>query len=187
MNEEIAKALKAPVQSVASMEAELKELELQTARLILRERTANLQDVEERLAEREMIRDVKRQRSFTNGQTLKQLAAADKATQKRCNHRKGGNGVNGILGGQGDDSQYAVADHMFCNGDRWIKCMRCGKTWKPVMPHWFETKEGYDGAMAEYHAALNFQTRNAPSSSYVFKFSDGGDYYREITRGTTLR
>jgi hypothetical protein len=178
---------KATVNNVAEMDAELKRLELETAKLVLLERTANLQDVQERLAEREMIRDTKRQRSITNGQTLRQIAAADLAKERRCNHRKGGNGANGVLGGQGDDSQHAVVDHMFCNGDRWLKCMRCGRTWKPVLRHWFETEVGYLGAVAEYEAAKNMQTRNSPSSSYVFKFSDGGDYYREITRGTTLR
>ena len=172
---------------VDEMAAELKRLELETARLVLLERTANLQDVQERLAEREMIRDTKRQRSYTNGQTLKALAAADAANQRRCNHRKGGNGAAGIIGGQGDDGQYAVIDHTVLNGDRWIRCLRCAKLWKPVLEHWFETREGYLGAVAEYEAAKTFQTRNAPSTSQQFRFSDGGTYFRELTRHTTLR
>ena len=172
---------------VMEMESELKRLELETAKLVLLERQANLQDVTERLAEREMIRENKRQRSYTNGATLKQTAAADKAYQTRCNHRKGGNGVNGILGGQGDDNQYAVVNHTNCYGDAWIRCLRCAKTWKPVLESWFETKEGYNGAVAEYEAAKNFQTRNVPSSAYCYKFSDGGTYYREVTRGSNLR
>lgn len=173
--------------NVAEMETELKRLELETARLVLLERQANLQDVQERLAEREMVRDTKRQRSFTNGQTLKQMAAADKAYQARCNHRKGGNGVSGIVGGQGDDSQYAIVAHSNCNGDMWIRCLRCAKTWKPVLESWFLTNDAYRAAVAAYEAAKQFQTRNIPSSSYCYKFSDGGTYYREITRDTNLR
>lgn len=187
MTEEKVIVTKLSPQSVSELDMELKQLELQTAKLILLERTANLQDVQERLAEREMVRDTKRQRSYTNGQTLKQMAQADKAYQLRCNHRKGGNGVTGVIGGQGDDSQYAIIQHTNCNGDAWIRCLRCAKTWKPVLPSWYETKEGYDGAMAEYNAAKNFQTRNVPSSSYAYKFSDGGTYYREVTRDGNLR
>jgi hypothetical protein len=179
---------KAPVvQSVAEMDAELKALELQAAKLSILEKEANLQDVRERLAEREMKRDNLRMKSYTNGQTLKQLAAADAAAQKRCNHRKGGQGMGAIVGGQGDDSQMSVIKHQFCNGDTWVRCQRCGKTWKPALREMFETEVGYLGAVAEYQAAVNFQTRNITSSSYMFRFSDGGQYYREVTSNSNLR
>lgn len=174
-------------QSIEEMNAEMKSLELQALKLSVLEKEANLQDVRERLEERQLARDTKRQRSYTNGQTLKQTNAADTAYQARCNHHKGGQGMNAIANGQGDDSQYAVIKHMFCNGDTWVSCLRCHKTWKPAMRADFQTDEGYTGAVAEYHAALNFQTRNIPSSSYVFKFSDGGAFFREITKHTNMR
>ena len=173
--------------SIEEMDAELKMLELQAARLSILEKEANLQDVSERLAEREMARETKRMRSRTNGQTLRQTNAADAAFQKRCNHHKGGQGSQGYQGGQGDDPQYAVGKHMFCNGDTWVWCLRCKKTWRPPLKEDYATEEGYIGAFAEYQAALNFQTRNIPSSSYVFKFSDGGLYFRDVTRNTNLR
>lgn len=174
-------------QSASEMTDELKRLELETARLLLAERQANLQDLQERLAEREMTRETKRQRSYTNGQVLMQNNLADAAHQRRCNHRKGGNGADGIIGGKGDDNQYAIIDHTNLASERWIRCLRCGKTWKPVSESWFKTKEEYLQVMSEYYAALNFQTKNSPSSSQQYRFSDNGAYFREITRGTTLR
>lgn len=181
------KDFKADFKTTEQMDAELKELEVQAARLSILEKEANLQDVKERLAEREMVRETKRMRSLTNGQTLKQLLASDRAAQARCNHHKGGQGMNAIAAGQGDDPQYSIFKHMFCNGDTWVSCLRCHKTWKPPLRKNYLTDEGYEGALKDYNAALLFQTRNISSSSYVFKFSDGGDYFREVTDATNLR
>lgn len=173
---------------------ELTEMQLETARLELKakqleilEREANLQDIQDRLAERQLKRTDRAQRSITNGQTLKSLASNDAAHQLRCNHRKGGNGVQGVLGGQGDDSQYAVLKHTFANGDMWVRCLRCGKTWKPPIKSQYKTEEEYLAKFAEWQAATNFQTRNVPSGAVRFQFSDNGQYYREMTANTTLR
>lgn len=173
-------------QTVAEMEEELKSLELQAAKLAILEKEANLQDVRERLAERQMIRETKSMRAITNGQTVRQTNAAIKQRQDNCNHHKGGNGLQGLQG-RGDDPQFAVYKHMFCNGDIWVRCLRCGKMWRPPVEHWYDSHKEYLDAYAEYQAALNFQTRNISSSSYVFKFSDGGAYFREITRNSDLR
>lgn len=169
------------------LDLDIKKAELAAKQLELKERTANLQDVEERLAERELKRENKRQRSLTNGQTLKQLAQNDNAAQKRCNHRKGGNGAQGVVAGQGDDSQYAVLKHTFANGDMWVRCLRCGKTWKPPVKEDFDSEAQFLKAVVEYETAVNFQTRNVPSGSVTFRFSDNGAYYREVTKSTTLR
>lgn len=172
---------------IESLDLEAKKLELQAKQLEILERQANLQDVQERLAERELKRENKRQRSLTNGQTLKQLAANDNAAQKRCNHRKGGNGAQGVVAGQGDDSQYAVLKHTFANGDMWVRCLRCGKTWKPPIKDDFKDEASFLKAVVEYETAVNFQTRNVPSGSVTFRFSDNGAYYREMTKNSTLR
>lgn len=175
-------------------QAELEALQLETARLELeakqleiKERKAHIVDLEEQLANRELQRELKRQRSLTNGATLSQLAAIDRSAQSRCNHKKGGNGAQGVVGGQGDDSQHAVLKHTFGNGDMWIRCLRCGKTWKPAVRSHFKTEEEYLKAVVAYETAVNFQTRNVPSGSVQFRFSDNGDYYREVTKDTTLR
>ena len=170
-----------------ALDLEAKQLEIKAKQLEIKEREANLQDIEERLAERELKRETKRQRSLTNGATLKQLALNDTAAQKRCNHRKGGNGAAGVVGGQGDDSQYAVLKHTFANGDMWIRCLRCGKTWKPPVKENFKTEQEFLAAVAQYEAAINFQTRNVASGSCQFRFSDNGAYYRQVTASSTLR
>lgn len=185
MSEKKAEEVKKP-QSVEEMEIEIKALELEAKRLEVKERKANVQDLEERLAERELKRENKRQRSVTNGATLKQLAVGEKAAQDRCSHKKGGNGHEALAHG-GNDNQYAVIKHQFCNGDVWVRCLRCGKTWKPPIEEDYSTKEAYLKAYVEYQTALSFETRNITSRSTMFKFSDGGQYYRQITRDTTLR
>jgi hypothetical protein len=176
-----------PSKKIDALDAELKQLALENAKLELQEKTLNLQDLQERLAERGMKRENRLQRSVINGQTLKQLSAIDKATQNRCNHKKGGNGAQGVVGGKGDDSQYAVLKHTFANGDMWVRCLRCGKTWKPPVRRAYKTDEAYKGAWAVYEEAKEFQTRNTPSSAYLFRYSDNGEFYREATEATTLK
>lgn len=187
--QEQAKASEAPVKSarLVKMEEELKALELEKAKLEIAEKQANLEDIRERLAERQLKREAVRQTSLTNGATLKQLAEEDKKAQRRCNHRKGGNGAAGVIGGQGDSLDYAVIKHTMLNGDMWIRCQRCGKTWKPPVKEDFKDIEEYAKAYAEYEAAKAFPTKNSPSSSYQFRFSDNGAYFREVTKHSTLR
>jgi len=176
-----------PGSQIAALEIEAKELEITAKKLEILEKQANLQDLQERLAERELKRETKRQRCVTNGATLKSLAANEAAAQTRCNHKKGGNGANGVVGGKGDSPDYAVLQHTFANGDMWVRCLRCGKTWKPPLRDIYDTTEAYLADVASYQAAINFQTKNTPSSSCQFRFSDNGAYYREVTRDATLR
>jgi hypothetical protein len=161
--------------------------------LTLRTKRAEAQDIEERLAERELKRETNRQKAITNGQTLKQIAAGDTAHQKKCNHKKGGNGADGVVRGKGDSTDFAVIKHTFAHGDTWVRCQRCGKTWKPPVKSQFTTRDGnfdehgFDMATRVYETALDFQTKNATSSGVPFRFSDDGEYYREHTASATLR
>jgi hypothetical protein len=172
---------------ILALEKEALRLANLNAELEIKLKRANIQDLEESLAERELKRETKRQRSLTNGQTLLQLEANDKQRQKRCNHKKGGNGVAGVMSGQGDSPNYAIIRHTFANGDTWARCQRCGKTWKPPIRKRCKSQEEYDSLYALYELALQYPTTNIPSSSYVFKYSDNGEFYREATEFTTLR
>ncbi len=184
-----------------SMQLELKKLELEAKRL-------ELQDIQERVDDRKLQRYLKEQRARTNGDTLRSIAENDKVAQERCNHHKGGNGAEAIIGGQGDDSQYAVMKHQFANGDIWVRCLRCGKTWKPPLKEdfYFDKKgrqvakqdgefseEAFHKAEAEYKQAVQFQTRNVMSGSHQLRFTytetgqDASDVYRKSMRHTTLR
>lgn len=175
-----------PVEKTPSRE-ELDRLELEAKQLEVELKKAELLDARDRLAERQMKRETIMQRSITNGMTLAQLKRNDNIAQERCNHKKGGNGAMGVVGGQGDDSTYAVLKHIMCNGDMWIRCLRCGKTWRPPYEEDYTTKEGFAGALAEYKAAKEFSTRNVTSSSNRYQWSDGGALYRKLMKPSTLR
>jgi TolA-binding protein len=185
---------------VEPSDAEMKRAELELKQLEIKAKKAELQDLEERLQERELKRDNKRQRSTTNGATLEQIKRGFEATQSRCNHKKGGNGADGIIGGQGDDSQFCVLKHVMPWGDTWIRCLRCGKTWKPpikeqfmfdekgkVIPNGKYNEAQYNKAVADYQTALQFQTRNVTSGSIQYRYSDGGDDARLKMADVNLR
>jgi hypothetical protein len=172
-----------------AMEAEIKALELEEKQLAVKFQKANLVDMEERLAERELKRESRRQDAQSKGAALSVKAKNEATQQSNCNHKKGGNGAQGVVGGQGDDSQYAVLKHTFANGDTWVRCLRCGKTWKPPVKSDFKNnQEGYASAMEVYKQALQFQTRNVPSKGIVFSYGEGGvELYRENTKNANLR
>lgn len=184
MAEEI-KPTAAKDSKVDAQKAELMELELKAKRLELLEREANLQDVQERLAQRELLREDRIQKFKTKGAVISQEKAVDAQVQSRCKHKKGGNGDKGKY--QGESPYYAVIAHTFANGDQWIRCQRCSKTWKPVKREWFKTDAEYIAALTEYEMAKNFPTNNTPSTSAMFRFSDNGDHYREVTRDANLK
>jgi hypothetical protein len=165
-----------------AMQAELLALELEEKKLAIQFQKANLVDMEERLAERELKRANIRQEAFTKGDTLKSLALNKNAQQKRCNHKKGGNGANGVVGGKGDSPDYALLTHTFAHGDVWVKCLRCHKTWKPPVESEYSSQQSFDLAMQAYKLALEFPTKNTPSGGVQFRYSDGGALYRENTK-----
>lgn len=169
------------------LELEAKKFEFESQQLTLQSKKAELQDLQERLAERELKRENNRQKAVTNGQTLQQIAKNEVANQKRCNHKKGGNGAAGVIGGKGDSPDFAVIKHTFAHGDTWIRCQRCGKTWKPPVKKDYQTDEAYETALRVYEIALEFQTKNVTSSGVAFRFSDNGEYYREQTKHVSLR
>lgn len=186
-NQTETKSAKNNKEELQRLEIEAKQLEIDAKKLELLERAANLQDVKERLADRELKREDRQHKFKNTGQALKSIAAGDLAAQTRCNHRKGGQGADGIIGGRGDDNQYAVLKHTMLNNDMWIRCLRCGKTWKPPVRKFYTTEEAYLEAFVEYKNAKEFQTRNIPSTSMVFQWSDGGTFAREQMASTTLR
>ena len=163
-----------------SNDEQLKELEIQAKQLELLERQANLEDIKERLAEREMKRDQTRLKARTNGATLSSQARDRKQIQDRCNHRKGGDGAHGVIGGQGHDQYYSVIKHTLANGDMIIRCMRCRKMWMHPIRSQYTSDNAFDQAMNEYNTAKLFLTNNRPSTSGRFQWSDGGEYYREL-------
>lgn len=108
--------------------------------------------------------------AVTKGRTLAALAANQNKREERCNHRKGGAGIQSVIEGTGTDNQYAVIKHTFANGDTRVGCLRCGKKWWP----------GDEG----YAEALAFPTINVSSGSIQFRFPDHGAKHRELTKNS---
>jgi hypothetical protein len=187
--------------TAAEVNAELAAKELEIKRLELLEREANLQDLQERLDERQLKRKGRGDVFRGHGQNLRQDAVNRKAKQEICNHHKGGDGAQGVIGGQGDDTQYCVLRHTMGNGDIWQRCLRCGKTWKyPVKASYTVgdklNEAAYNSALSEYHIALKYPTRNHTSGTHTFKWGvvqnaagklEGGEeFYRDKTKAVTL-
>jgi hypothetical protein len=183
--------------TVSEVNAELAAKELELKRLELLEREANLEDLRERLAERKLKRKSQGDVFRGHGQNLKQDAVNRISKQTICNHRKGGDGANGVIGGQGDDMQFAILRHVMGNGDIWIRCLRCGKTWKrPLLNGRTETQMKASAEWAEYDTMLRAQTRNHTSGTHTFqwgvvqngagKLEGGPEFYREKMKSVTL-
>jgi len=110
-----------------------------------------------------------------NGVILEDAARVNKGKSSICTHRKGGTDLNG-LDGNGDSSEYAVWKVQWFDNTTWIRCLRCGKTWKPVRLEQFtnavdfrgnkvyaaaaEAKEAFEEARREYREACAFSTKN---------------------------
>jgi hypothetical protein len=110
-----------------------------------------------------------------NGVTQSAFEKSAQTAQDRCNHLKGGYGAEAVVYGKGGSPyhgavQYAVTDHTFANGDRWISCLRCRKRWKPGNPG--------------YEEALKFPTNNTPSSSITFQGQGFTERHRHATENS---
>lgn len=110
------------------------------------------------------------------------LDAEDRARatyQSKCTHKKGGfwrPRDKGVVYTQGSGSQYAVIKHQHINGDFWIRCLRCGRTWKPPIRADYRNEREFYRAIEEYEAAKNFETNNSTSTSIQCSFRLNGSY-----------
>ena|ERR1035437_709633 len=110
------------------------------------------------------------------GRILTQRDRAVCHRQSLCNHRKGGKIVRSgstlsFPIASGDSAQYAVLKHQMMHGDVWVRCLRCGKWWKPPIRSQYEFDRDFWKAMFEYEEALNFPTRNVMSGSVQLRFT----------------
>jgi len=134
------------------------------ARLELEEKQLDLEIKREAVAKIKSQRAAKLEEARSKMLATKQFLAQREATQKNCNHRKGGIGAEAVMRGQGSDAMYAVFKHRLPCNRYFVLCSRCGKEWHPAQPI-FGIK-----ATAGYDEAINFPTDNSPSSSSTFIF-----------------
>ena len=104
------------------------------------------------------------------------LDAEDRARatfQSKCNHKKGGiwTRKDGKLTFRSACSnQYSVMKHQHMNGDIWVRCLRCGRQWKPPIRADFRDERFFYRALEEYETAVNFETNNTMSTSVQCSF-----------------
>lgn len=194
---------KQPEKVTAVNQPDAQEIELELKKLEIMERKLNLRDLEERLAERELKREAKGSKAKSNARDIADADIQQARREAGCNHRKGGEGYEGYLGQGTDAADHAIHRHRMPNGDIWIRCLRCAKTWKPPVLSLFTDKAGvidkpgYAQAMDEYRAGLMLPTRNKMSESAQFRWTvtdkDGNQHdatqetFREATKHSNMR
>jgi hypothetical protein len=133
----------------------------------LRYKELQIQDIEERIAERtakkERIEEARR----------KQLADFKKGERERlrrqrvCKHRKGGMNNNFA---QGNGANYSVNMNTYPDGRQVIFCTRCGKeVERPTAKLRKEDPERYKQMLEEWNEWSRYPTDNKPSGGKIFE------------------
>lgn len=197
------------------LELEIKKQALEAQALEIEERKYHIVDLKARLADREIVDKQAKEDREQQGRTFAQQDATDLYRYSICTHKKGGlvsPRDQRVLTTGGNAAQYAVMKHQMINGDIWVRCLRCGKTWcPPVEKNFFfdaknrlvAPKDGvfnqarFDRAVDEYKRAMMFETNNSMSTSVQCRFStfdvasgkmvDAADIYRDNISSTNLR
>lgn len=197
------------------MELEIKRQQLEASSLEIEERKYHIKDLKATIADREIREQQIQEDREQQGRTIAQQDATDAYRFSVCTHRKGGMASPRdvrVLTQGGNAAQYAVMKHQMINGDIWVRCLRCGKTWNPPVESnfFFNTKgqrvapkdgvfstEKFNRAVEEYKRATMFETNNSMSTSVQCRFTtidketgriiDAADVYRENIASTTLR
>jgi hypothetical protein len=207
--------LEAAKLQAAQLEIALKQEELVAKKLEIQERLANIDESKKRQSDRDIKRKQAENDLKQKSRVFGQQRATDHLRQNVCSHRKGGMAHARdlrVLHEGGDSEKRSVIRHRMINGDMWIRCTRCGKTWNPpIEKNFYFDAQGNqvappDGAFnlgrfrdadKEYREAIKFTTTGSPSSSVVCSFHkwdpstrtwvDGNKEYRESMASTNLR
>lgn len=200
---------------IKKQELENKKKESESLDLKRTESEYNIKDLKARIADRAHEDLQAMEDRAQQGRTFGQLDAIDRFNWTNCSHKKGGvvsaRDMRALTLG-GNKEQYAVIKHQMINGDIWVHCLRCKRTWlPPVESNYYFTEKGKncapkDGTLnqelfnkvkAQHLEAIQFQTNNTPSGSVVCRFSqieegtgreyDANGQYRENVRSSNLR
>ena len=194
---------------------ELKKAELEAKLLEKQEREYHIKDLKARLADRDTRGEAEKEDRDQQGRHLRPARRNGSLSVRICTHKKGGVVTPRdmrVLTTGGNSIQYAIMKHQMINGDIWVRCLRCGKTWAPPIErnYFFDAKgkqvapqDGefdrakFERARDEYIRATMFETNNSMSGSVQCRFStldvesgkmvDAADKYRDNIAGTTLR
>lgn len=202
-------------EEIAALELSIKKAQLADIELQKQERALSIEEKRGTIADRQTKAKQRQMDREQQGMTFAQQRAAEDAKQAACTHKKGGTVSPRdmkVLHTGGNSVQYAVIKHQMINGDFWVRCLRCGKTWLPPMKEnfYFNAKGKVvapaDGTFNEakftaaeeaYKRAVAFETNNSPSASVQCRFTrwdekseqwvDATKDYRKHVQHTTLR
>jgi hypothetical protein len=200
-----------PTDELAALQLSLIQAQLENANAEKEERKAraeehqlNLLDVRQRVEKRQMDAQQRQESRQQQGRVFAQDAAIEAARQEVCTHKKGGIVTPrdmAVLTTGGDSQQFAVIKHRMIDGNLFVRCMRCSRTWVPPKKEnfFFDRKRNdkdrsdkilkakrmpFEGpqvgifdelsfqiAIEEYKKACAFQTQNKESGSVICQFS----------------
>jgi len=209
-------AEKAERLKLENLELEQRNLieELEAKKYEKERRSLDIQKLKQDLAKEHLVEMQRKQEREAQGRTFLQDEAQDAFRAKKCTHKKGGvvssRDMSALFFG-GNKEQFAVLKHQMINQDIWVRCLRCGRTWKPPVEKDFYFRDGkavapkdgvfdkakFETVKAEYELAVAFPTGNSMSGSVQCRLSqlnketgkmeDASDIYRENVRASNLR
>lgn len=187
--QELKKETLSAAEELAALDLEIKREQLEELKLNRQEREYSIRDLKAKLADREVKEIQLKGDRETRGQAFNKDRLTNELRWRSCTHRKGGKvdgrNMNALYFG-GDNEKYAIMRHQMFNGDIWVKCLRCGCTWKPVVRanFYFDDRgrvvpeklgkfneEAFRKAVMEYQMALQWPTGNTMSGSHQFSFT----------------
>ena len=202
-------------EEIAAIELSIKKAQLADLELQKQERELSIQEKRGTIGDRLNKQKQKEMDRAQQGTVFAAQKREDEAKWSQCTHKKGGVVSQRnlqVLSTGGNSPQYAVLKHQMINGEFWVRCLRCGKTWCPPVEDNFYfnakgkvvapkdgtfSREKFEAAVVEYKRAVQFETNNTPSGSVICKFSkwdekseqwvDATADYRKAVKNTNLR
>ena len=215
MSDEVKKVYANAADEIAAIELSIKRAQLADLELQKQERELSIEEKRGTIADRVTKQKQKLMDREQQGKVFAAQKREDDAKHSACTHKKGGVVSQRnlqVLSTGGNSPQYAVIKHQMINGDFWVRCLRCGKTWLPPVKdnYYFNAKgkqvapvdgvfsqEKFEKSAADYRTAVAFETNNTSSGSVICKFSkwdekseqwvDATNDYRQYVKSTTLR
>lgn len=142
------------------------ELEMELRKIEIEHKQLEIEIQREQVAQIRAKRANRLSEIGNRERATRQLIANTEARQKACNHRKGGMGLQGVLGGQGDSPKYCVIKHVLPDATYLVLCTRCFKEWY----------QGNDvlgrPQTAGFQEAIQYPTDNQESGSSLFRFEN---------------
>jgi hypothetical protein len=212
---EVSKVYSNAAEEIAAIELSIKRAQLADLELQKQERQLSIEEKRGTIADRVTKQKQKAMDREQQGKVFAAQKREDDAKQSACTHKKGGVVSQRnlqVLSTGGNSPQYAVIKHQMINGDFWVRCLRCGKTWLPPVKdnYYFNEKgkvvapvdgtfsqEKFDAAVSAYRVAVAFETNNTASGSVICKFSkwdekseqwvDATNDYRQAVKSSNLR